>query len=74
MTYMEMMEKAIKGRSIHATAVALGIPSSTFQRYAKGTRFPTHQATVKIAAEAGISIEEAVRAIANAQQDASKNL
>lgn len=73
MTYQELIQKARNGRSVHATALALGIPSTTFQRYAKGTRFPTAETTVRIADAAGVDLAEAVRAIAQAQEDSTKD-
>ena len=55
MDYMEAIEKALKGRSVNATAKAWGIPQTTLDRYVKLKQLPDYVTARKIAFEAGIS-------------------
>lgn len=74
MTYQELIDQVRKGRSVRATAAALGMPYTTFFRYVKGTRFPDIDAALRMAEEAGIDPAGAYAAIAEAQRQYRKSL
>ncbi|WP_293775736.1 hypothetical protein [uncultured Oxalicibacterium sp.] len=63
MTYDELIEKVLKGRSVNATAKAIGLPQKTMDQYVKATNLPDCERAVLLANAAGVSIEEAVLAI-----------
>lgn len=54
MNYSEMIEKALKGRSVNSMAKAWGLPQPTLDRYIKGERMPDWNTGLKIAQEAGV--------------------
>ena len=64
MTYEDLMEKVLAGRSVNATAKALGIPQKTLEGYVKAKSFPGCAMTKRFADVAGVSLEDAVEAVA----------
>ncbi len=64
MSYLEVIAKALKGRSVNATAKAWNIQQRTLDRYVKAEMLPTFSAAIRIADEAGISYEEMLRTLA----------
>lgn len=63
MTYEKLIELVIAGRSVNATALALGIPQKTFEGYVKERSFPDCSTTILFAKAAGVDIETAVKAV-----------
>lgn len=63
MTYEELMEKVLGGRSVNATAKAIGVPQKSLDDYVKAKNLPDCERAVVLANAAGVSIEEAVLAI-----------
>lgn len=55
MTYDELIEKAIRGRSVNRAAKDMGINQRSLDRYAKGERLPDFQTALLLAREANIS-------------------
>ena len=68
MDYVELIEKALGGRSARRAAQMWDIPASTLDRYMRGERMPDFKTTVKIIEDSGIPAEEAVRIIAAQEQ------
>lgn len=64
MEYADLIAKAIGTKSVNARAKELGIPQRTLANYAAGERLPDCDAAIVLAKAAGVSIEEAVLAIA----------
>ena len=64
MSYLEMISRALKGRSVNAAAKQWGVPQKTMDRYAKGERLPDYATAMLIAREAGIGLEEAFQTLA----------
>lgn len=64
MSYLEIMKKALNGRSVNAAAKAWGINQMTLNRYAKGERLPDYTAAKIIADEAGVSTGEMLETLA----------
>lgn len=63
MTYEKFIELVLAGRSVNATAKALGLPQKTFEGYVKAVHFPTCSTTILLANAAGIDLVEAVKAV-----------
>ena len=64
MSYLELIEKALKGRSINATAKAWGLPQKTLDVISKGEYLPNYQTAMKIAEEAGVPEGEVLKLLA----------
>ena len=64
MSYLEIIKKALKERSVNAAAKQWGIPQSTLDKYSKGTRLPDFLTAKIIAQEAGISNGEMLEILA----------
>lgn len=58
MSYLEIIKKALNGRSVNAAAKQWGIQQVTLNRYANGSRLPDYLTAKTIAKEAGISSGE----------------
>lgn len=69
MDYKTLIDLARNGRSINATANALGVPLATFQRYASGERFPDFDIGLRIVEAAGVDLATGFLTIASAQKD-----
>jgi hypothetical protein len=74
MDYRVFMEKVLAGRSVNATAKALGIPQKTLEGYVKERSFPGCAMTIKLAEAAGISVQEAVDAVAKRESQVRPRL
>jgi transcriptional regulator with XRE-family HTH domain len=68
MSYMEMIARALQGRSVNKAAKELGIPQKSLDTYAKGQRMPSYSVARKLADAAGISYEEAFKALAEQEE------
>lgn len=64
MTYAELIEKVLNGGSVNAKAKELGLPQKTLDQYVKATHLPDCERAILLANAAGVSVEEAVYAIA----------
>ena len=72
MNYEELIEKALKGRSVRRTAEMWDVPQPTLNKYARGERIPDFHTANKIIEDSGVNAEEAVKIIA-AQEQLLKN-
>ncbi len=63
MTYEKLIERVLQGRSVNATAKAIGIPQKTFEGWVKQKNFPNCSSTIVLANAAGIDLETAVKAV-----------
>lgn len=64
MSYQELIAKVLNGKSVNATAKALGESQKTFERYVKAVNMPPCTTAVKMARAANMPIEEVVLTIA----------
>jgi len=64
MNYSELIVKALKGRSVNSVAKEWGVRQPTLDRWLKGQGLPDYNTTMRMADDAQVSIDEAVRAIA----------
>lgn len=68
MNYEELIEKALKGRTVNAVSKVWGVPQPTLSRYAKGERMPDWNTGLKIARDAGIDPTEAFEVFAEEER------
>ena len=68
MSYLELIQRALKGRSVYAAAKQWGIPQKTLDNYANGKRLPGYSLAKLLAAEAGISAGEALITLAEEEE------
>ena len=74
MKYSDLIEMALKGRSVNSMARTWGVPQPTLARYMQGNRLPDYDLALKIAIEAGVEPGEAFVALAEEQRNLkSKN-
>ena len=64
MNYSELIEKAMKGRSVNALAKSWDMEQKTLSRYVKGERMPDFDLALKLVEEAGVDPAEAFRTLA----------
>jgi hypothetical protein len=64
MKYEELIALVLQGRSVNATSKAIGLPQRTLDEYVKAKNLPDCERAIVLARAAGVSIEEAVLAIA----------
>lgn len=60
MNYSEMIDRALKGRSVNSLAKEWGVQQRTLDRYVKGQSMPDYTTVRRIAKEAGISGDQAL--------------
>lgn len=58
MSYMEIIKRALKNRSVNAASKEWGVPQRTLNDYAKGKTVPDPITTDIMMKEAGVSAEE----------------
>lgn len=68
MDYAELIDKAIKGRSVNGLAKTWGLPQKTLESYVKGKTLPNYSTAEIFAHEAGISLAETMRILINEEQ------
>ncbi|WP_211453002.1 hypothetical protein [Collimonas antrihumi] len=68
MSYLEVIAKALKGRSINQASKDWGMQQVTLHRYVKGGRIPDALTAKIIAHEAGISGSEMLDLMAEEEQ------
>jgi transcriptional regulator with XRE-family HTH domain len=64
MSYLEIVKRALKERSVNQAAKDWGIAQPTLNRYATGKNLPDYLTAKIMAKEAGISAEEMLNALA----------
>ena len=64
MRYQEVIAKALKGKSVNATAKDWNIQQRTLDRYVKAELLPNYSTAKRIAEEAGISYGEMLEVLA----------
>ncbi|MQQ99262.1 helix-turn-helix transcriptional regulator [Glaciimonas soli] len=64
MSYLEMITRALKGRSVLSASKQWGIPQPTLRKYANGERLPDFATAKIMAEEAGMGLEEAFEMLA----------
>lgn len=69
MKYAELIEKALRGRSVNSMARTWGVPQPTLAKYMHGERLPDYDLALKIAVEAGVSPGDAFEALAEEQRN-----
>jgi hypothetical protein len=69
MRYEELIERALKGRSVNKAAKDWGVPQRSLDNYSKGIRLPGFELAMKIATDAGVSLEDAFRVFADYERD-----
>lgn len=69
MKYAELIERALKGRSVNSMARTWGVPQPTLAKYMQGNRLPDYDLALKIAIEAGVEPGDAFLTLAEQQRD-----
>ena len=69
MKYSELIELALKGRSVNSMARTWGVPQPTLAKYMQGNRLPDYDLALKIANEAGVSPGDAFEVLAEEQRN-----
>lgn len=64
MDYKQLIELALKGRSVNSTAKQWGVKQPTLDRYVKGESLPDYDLAEKIFADAGVSAGEGFAVLA----------
>ncbi|MDP3671714.1 MAG: helix-turn-helix domain-containing protein [Telluria sp.] len=64
MSYLEMVTKALKNRSVNSLAKEWGVKQKTLDRYVKGETLPDYATAKIMAKEAGISAAEMLDTLA----------
>jgi predicted transcriptional regulator len=64
MEYSELIENALKGRSVNSMAKMWGVSQKTLDRYVKGESMPDFDLALKLVEEAGVDPAEAFRTLA----------
>lgn len=64
MSYLEIVKRALRERSVNQAAKDWKIPQTTLNKYATGMRLPDYLTAKKIAEEAGISSGEMMDVLA----------
>lgn len=70
MSYRELIEKALHGRSVNQAAKDLGMQQTTLNRYVRGDRLPDYTAAFALAKEAGV--DAATMFLALVEEEARK--
>lgn len=70
MSYREMIERALHGRSVLKASKDLGIPQPTLRNYCSGERLPDYTTAFLLAKEAGVDPREMFMALV--EEDAKK--
>jgi len=64
MSYAELIQRALKGRSVNRAAKDWHVNQMSLNRYVKGQRLPSYEIALLMAKEAGISAGEAMETLA----------
>lgn len=70
MSYRELIERALHGRSVNQAAKDMGLAQVTLNRYVRGDRLPEYAQALVIAKEAGVDPREALMTLA--KEDAKR--
>ncbi|MBN3802511.1 helix-turn-helix transcriptional regulator [Paraburkholderia sp. Ac-20336] len=71
MTYAELIERAMKGRSVNRAAKEMGLNQRSLDRYVKSERLPDFRTALILAREADVPLGETM--IALAHEEARRN-
>lgn len=63
MSYRELIDLALHGRSVNSVAKAIGLKQQTLDRYVKGQHLPDYTTAFLLAKEAGIDPREMFMAL-----------
>ena len=63
MSYRELIDLALHGRSVNSVAKAIGLKQQTLDRYVKGQHLPDYRTAFLLAKEAGIDPREMFMAL-----------
>jgi hypothetical protein len=63
-SYAELIAKALKGRSVNATAKDWNVQQRTLDRYVKVEMLPDFRTVIKIVEETAVTYEEVIAALA----------
>ncbi|GAA7764740.1 hypothetical protein RN01_02235 [Cupriavidus sp. SHE] len=63
MSYRELIDMALHGRSVNSVAKAIGMKQQTLDRYVKGQTLPDYTSAFLLAKEAGIDPREMFMAL-----------
>jgi len=74
MSYLEIIQRALKGRSVYAAAKQWGIPQKTLDNYANGKRVPGYRVALLLAEEAGVTEAEAMRSLAEQERKITEKI
>lgn len=69
MSYLEIVKRALRERSVNQAAKDWGIQQTTLNRYANGSRLPDFLTAKIMASEAGITAEEMLNVLAQEEQN-----
>jgi transcriptional regulator with XRE-family HTH domain len=73
MTYEQLIEKVLNGKSVNSRAKELGMAQKTLDNYVRGKSAPGCAVTMMFAEVAGIPLNEAVAAVAEQEKKARPN-
>lgn len=68
MNYQEVMQRALKGRSVNAAAKDMGLPQQSLNRWVLGKNLPDYASAAILAAEARLSLGEMMRVLVDEDQ------
>lgn len=68
MEYRELIDLALRGRSVRKAALMWNVPPPTMDRYARGERTPDVGTILRIIEDSGVGAVEALKIIAAQQQ------
>ncbi len=68
MNYSDVMERALKGRSVNAAARDMGLPQQSLSRWVLGKNLPDYSSAAILAAEANVSLGEMMRVLVEEDQ------
>lgn len=68
MEYEELIERVLQGRTVNATAKAIGVPQPSLDKYVKRQTIPGCENGYKMVVAAGVDVTEGFRTLANAER------
>lgn len=68
MDYHDVMQRALKGRSVNGAAKDMGLPQQSLNRWMLGKNLPDYSSAAIIAAEANITLGEMMRVLVEEDQ------
>jgi hypothetical protein len=68
MEYAELIDRVLQGRTVNATAKAIGVPQPSLDKYVKGLTIPDCDNGYKMVLAAGVDVTEGFQTLANAER------